>query len=460
MRNAPRRLLWMGIWLVLGSLPLCPPSFLGLHPHDLARLAQILLLAMAVCCAVLLPNRTVHVGYARLIALLGGGALAVAAAPHIEWAVREWLLAVSLCAMAGVIARSPLKTVKGLISGVAFAFGAYGLGVLVLLSIVGMQDPANLRADAIPGYGNHRFFNHVQTVLLPIIALGAYQTRTQVGRLLLWMCSAAHIALLLFTGGRATMLSLVVGGALALWASASLRRASTPIGAAVLAGAVLYGGLLVLLPASLGAASAEPLTQRLATVHTVASRWDAWQLAWRDAVAHPWLGIGPMHFAAHAESPIAHPHNLFLQLLSEWGAPFTAAAIILMCRGMYALVDQVRSGPSADGMMGPLLAWGCSAAFLDAFFSGNAVMPNSQVAISMCCGAAGAWYGEQRVERMSWRVQRPVSVVVLLGTIWLTAVSIGEALNLDEHLEAARGLARLPFGDAYDPPRFWSNGRF
>ncbi|MBN0274093.1 O-antigen ligase domain-containing protein, partial [Pseudomonas aeruginosa] len=41
--------------------------------------------------------------------------------------------------------------------------------------------------------------------------------------------------------------------------------------------------------------------------------------AWGMFVAHPLLGVGPMHFSAVPNSVGAHPHQMLLQWFAEWG---------------------------------------------------------------------------------------------------------------------------------------------
>jgi putative inorganic carbon (HCO3(-)) transporter len=39
------------------------------------------------------------------------------------------------------------------------------------------------------------------------------------------------------------------------------------------------------------------------------------------SIAHPFLGVGPMHFALYREAGSTKPHNFILLILSEWGIP-------------------------------------------------------------------------------------------------------------------------------------------
>lgn len=62
-----------------------------------------------------------------------------------------------------------------------------------------------------------------------------------------------------------------------------------------------------------------------------------WQQAWELIQAHTLLGVGPLHFAAHANHIASSPHNFPLQIATEWGLP---ASIILMGLLGYHLLER------------------------------------------------------------------------------------------------------------------------
>jgi O-antigen ligase len=81
---------------------------------------------------------------------------------------------------------------------------------------------------------------------------------------------------------------------------------------------------------ALGLAAGQPLWERLSNSATVAERVQIWQ-ATSHLVADQWLfGVGPGRFfwhyprywlgGAHSDPNLLHPHNLWLELLAEWGA--------------------------------------------------------------------------------------------------------------------------------------------
>jgi putative inorganic carbon (HCO3(-)) transporter len=147
------------------------------------------------------------------------------------------------------------------------------------------------------------------------------------------------------TGGVALLMSLsrgalvgVLGGMLVLgWLR--LRRGGTLV-AAVVGAAVLVLGLQTLhvLPSAVDArltqiwtyvgwfdvSQVTPTPQNWAIIERMAH----WQAAWNMYVAHPFLGVGPGHYAeAYPDyrvnnfwlDPLGHAHNLYLNLMAELG---------------------------------------------------------------------------------------------------------------------------------------------
>lgn len=165
-------------------------------------------------------------------------------------------------------------------------------------------------------------------------------------------------------GGNGLGPLLVYGGILALGRASQPQPLSTRLEALLLAAAMLvspvalgvrnaaWGGLagaVLLLPvtglvpvvvvagAVAVALAVEPELwgrfMRLADLASEEARLGVWQSALAMIRDHPWLGVGPNHFAtvhpAYALPQSAHlqdPHSIYLRIASEWGLP--AAAVL------------------------------------------------------------------------------------------------------------------------------------
>jgi O-antigen ligase len=109
---------------------------------------------------------------------------------------------------------------------------------------------------------------------------------------------------------------------------------------------------------------------------------------------NPFFGMGPMHFAS-MQNMIdsipwsAHPHNFYLQILTEWGIiAFLALAVLLFMAGKMVIRNFsgiVRNSPNRIIYIS--ITWSMAAALIHAFVSGVMVTPMSQVWFILI----GAW---------------------------------------------------------------------
>lgn len=179
----------------------------------------------------------------------------------------------------------------------------------------------------------------------------------------------------------------------------------------------------------------------------------------------PWLGIGPMHYAHYPNLKAAHPHNIYLQTAAEWGLPMLLLVIGLGVSALRNLALAIRRCPQAqqrDCGVGLFLA--CIAIAVDGLFSGNFVMPVSQVWIAFTFGWALAWVARQRTTEPGVRVegggkislQRVAVLGLLVSQLWLAWSVWPEARHLDEHVKQV--MDQAPNTKMH--PRFWWHGWF
>lgn len=151
---------------------------------------------------------------------------------------------------------------------------------------------------------------------------------------------------------------------------------------------------------------------------------------WSDAMHlmmnHPWMGAGPMMTALDSVSKIsAHPHNFVLQLLAEWGIPFT---LILAAGGIFGMIKWTALVRSSSIDRTPLalpIAASLSAGVVAGLFDGLIVMPVSLVYMTLVLSAcAGLWRTftpqEQRRRIPRWAIPvflAPAIFVAVFSTI-------------------------------------------
>lgn len=439
----------------------------GLGGHDLAR-AGLQLLGLICALLLLVTSASARRSQWGPRAMLGAAALAVlaiasslhAAVPTM--AARELALFVGLAGVAASVARqADVRDLPCIL--VAAASALYVALVLLVYTLSFMGGQGIDRSELFIGYDNYRFYNHVQTVALPLCVLAATVLPSPgLARRLAWIASAGGFALLLAVAGRATLLGIALAALLTatLYGRAAARLLLNLL-RALLLGLILFVSFFVLLPWLSGVPPAFSEAYYGSRLGSVDARLYLWQLALAQIGQAPWLGVGPMHYAHFPNPEAAHPHNVYLQVAAEWGVPALLVLLSLAAMALTRLHRAIRrsqEGPTRDVGMGLMMT--SLAVAVDGLFSGNFVMPVSQVWIAFAFGWAWAWWRAQTASTTTAQVgpwpSRALLGAMLLSQVWLLWSAWPELLALQEHLRQAR--ERVPNG--WTNPRFWSHGWF
>jgi O-antigen ligase len=455
-------------------------GFLWSSGHDDQRLVELVLLA------VLAPFLLARNGAAEQIAALSRparwclgaffvlGAASALTALSLRHAMYEWsmllllLLAASL--LAAELGRAGASGLQTVLHCVGAACILYSLRILLVYAVAlanGFQIDMH---DLATGFSNARFFNHTQTVLLPLIVLLYLQAPKGQALRPVWFALAAFWwAFLFLSEARATILALGTGCAVAF----VIRRAHAgrflkAMALTASAGAVVYALAFILLPMLAGLQpynAAMNVLQRTAADPT-SRRSLLWELASNLIAAHPWLGVGPQHFAHHGATLGwgAHPHNFVLQIGAEWGVPALLCLLGVIGIGMRALARSGARIAPADLVrqqtLAVLLATG-AAILVDGLFSGVIVMPQSQMAIVLYLGCAAGWVRslETGVAPQSTRPLRWLTAGLAASALCGLALAVGP--DVARH---ARHEPLTPSEQAVNPaghwPRTWEAGYF
>ena len=464
-----------GLAVGLFAMPWVLPGWLGglglHHVHDLARAWQV---ACAAACALAMAPalRQARVpGLFWIFALAGLASIAAAAQPM--WAAREAAQYAGLVAIAVVAARGLGTEAWG--AAAAGGTALYAAVVLLLAGANAATGTAMDPEDLFIGYANHRFYNHVQTVAIVWSAIVALTSTHRALRLVAAGGVVMSLALLALGGGRATALALLAGAIGTRWllgpAANGLLR---PAAKAAVAGLLLWGLLVIAVPAWMGVAAPPNADHELSRLTSDQSRLALWAQALQVWVAHPWLGVGPMHLAHAFNGTAAHPHQLLLQWLAEWGLIATGAVVGLALLAGRALLAEARRSavapaasarrtPDPRSLTGAGLVWLWIAVAVDAGLSGNLVMPMSQIWIACAAGWTWRWVeqGRQRRHEIAPPASAAVARTALL--VILVALPVGLAVDVARTwptLEQQLAQAATDFRSWRLHPRFWSHGWF
>lgn len=461
---------WTAVASYLLLVPLAAVIVDRIGGHDLSRIAQ---LALGLTCALTLlpgPGAGAARWSIRQMAMaslcVGLAMLSTLQATVPAMAARELALFAGMAAVAWVVARQddPID-VPARVASAASAAYVVVISMLVIAGYFAGQ-PLN-RAEIFVGYDNYRFFNHVQTAALPLSVLAATVAPPRSWhRVVAWFAATGGFALLFATVGRGTLVGVFIG-ALVIVAMFGAKALPTlrNLGVAAGGGLLAYGALFWLLPLLLGAPRGLADGYYDARVGSIEMRLFLWRIALSYIEQSPWLGIGPMHYAHHPTGDAAHPHNIYLQIAAEWGIPMLVVLLWLFAWLMRRLALAVRRcvDPRERNCGIGLVLAGVAIA-VDGLFSGNFVMPVSQVWIAFAVGWAFAWVSAQeRVEapppaRMQpfWNASRLAAVALLMSQLWLASSIWPEVRDLDAVVKQT--MDRVP--TATMNPRFWSHGWF
>jgi O-antigen ligase len=309
-------------------------------------------------------------------------------------------------------------------------------------------------------FANVRFFSQYQAYTLFLVVLPMSMVQFGKGwRLLFFLVAANFWALHWMVGTRAAWLGFFVALAVVLAFMPAGRLAWLRWhAAAMLAGGLVYLAFSTFIDARGDTAPVPGMTSIVQrNDDSINERLVLARIAVGAVKNHPLFGVGPGQFGRQPY-PVnaAHPHNVPLQLLSEYGLVAGAAGVwLLILLGVFAVKTLRISPPGAGDAVGVTIVAALLMGLTDSLFSGNLTMPQSQV---LCCVLAG-WIAGRSIpaSRPFYTAGRPYRTQKLaIVAAALIAVTITTVLGL-EYLPLARDLpVWLPRWN----PHFWQYGRF
>ena len=401
-------------WLTLAlAYVLLAPNFdfaRELSWHDSQRIAQIGLLA-AVSVGVLVPTcgrRTLEIWSQlprwirfALGAALMLGLISASLAMFPRWALLEWshlvLIGVLTIAVAAECRQPNAVRDQFLILAfyaVALLSTVKATAVYFSMLIAGPDyGMAFTVEDLFTGFSNIRFPGHLQTMLLPFVVLPVlWWGRTPARRFLMFVVPALWWTLTIASGTRGSWVALLIGAVTAFVFGGTTGRQwlRWQIGG-LICGAVCYVVFILWVPGLISQPTA--LMHRGADIISLRGRDVIWQICQALIAQDPWLGIGPMHYANGLSDLAAHPHNIVLQFMVEWGIPAAFALSLVFAAGGLAWARYVgrltaACQPDRNSITMVALLAAITGAAAQAMVDGNFVMPVSQILLALLCGWA------------------------------------------------------------------------
>lgn len=392
--------LWSFLLLALTLDPFGAPSW-----HDSHRLLQLLaLLLIAVLSLRVVPDTEQRLNFSWSSGWMPAGAFALGLVSVLlsawpRWALLEWSMTVALFMTAVIVAtefrRDPAASGRHTVAVFYAAALLYALksllAYLLMFSVGADYGMAFDVQELFPGFSNVRFFGHVQTLLLPFLVLPALWWAKSPLQRVAWMLVPAVWWMLVITSGtRGSWVAMAIGaatvcvfarGAVIPWLKLQL------LGFA--AGLLLYVLLVLGLPELLDKPAL--YLHRNADLVSLRGRELLWGLSADWIAIHPWLGLGPMHFAQRLTEIGAHPHNAVLQWMVEWGVPAALLLTAFLATAGLRFAAWVRSHQAMDAAAATMpvaLLAALTGAAAQAMVDGVLVMPISQLLLVLLAGWA------------------------------------------------------------------------
>lgn len=108
-----------------------------------------------------------------------------------------------------------------------------------------------------------------------------------------------------------------------------------------------------------------------------------WEKSISMVIERPFFGFGPMHFANMPDVIASHPHQLFLQILSEWGILFSLIFLYFLLKVIYLIVKELISFERIKGENSRIiyvcLSASIIASLMQSMVDGVFVMPYTEI---------------------------------------------------------------------------------
>lgn len=391
----------------------------------------------------------------------GLGLLSAATSTYPRFAILEWatlLLLVQLALLLAVQSRRAgqrfdrwaLWLVVSLATVIALKIIA---GYLAAVLAMGHVDTILLFAGT---FSNRRFFGQVASLAVPLLAYPLLKDDLpRAGRGGLFALLTLWWVLIFASGTRGTWVALGLAAlAVALLAWQASKTWFRLQGWAAISGALLFWIMFSLVPDWLrGSAVVE---NRFIDLATLSGRAQLWDIAWTRLMAHPWLGIGPMHFAAIHNKFGAHPHNALLQLAVEWGIPAAIGLAVPVAWGLVRMLSALRRAAAPSSPLLVCLTASLMAGVAQSMVDGMIVVPYTQIWLVLVAGWAFGVCSRNPVgspESVGWPVRLGVPAFTLLALVFLLKGVYPEILNRTDVTPLFTNI-RHPL----ITPRYWAVG--
>jgi O-antigen ligase len=313
-------------------------------------------------------------------------------------------------------------------------------------------------------FANVRFFSQYQAYALLLIPLAAaLPGMSRPWRIAVYFIAANFWALQWMIGSRSVWIGALMGATAVLALTRRGRIAWLGQQAMlIVSGALIY----VLFSQVVASAPGANPVPGISAVAEFGSQSDTDRMVMASTSlkmlgAHPLLGIGPGQWGLNqAVVKNAHPHNSPLQLLSEYGLLGGGAGVGLVILLLLLAVNALRAQKHLQTHQGtdPVTVSLCAAlvmGLVDSLFSGNLIMPHSQILLCVIAGwlvgRTQATAAQNESSPGGWRFEKQALIGIGILAMCTTAILAFE------YVDAVKS---MPGNLQLRHPHFWQYGRF
>lgn len=425
---------------------------LGLDWHDQQRVGELIFVGVALFLFLVKSGCRSCISGGSLIIVFALGLVSVAFSEYPMWAAREWgryfgLLAVVL--VLGELGRDIWVRQSVLYAAALIAFVLAGMFfIYYCVALIGSINNIN-PSVLLYGFDNPRFLGQFQVLLFPLlVAIFHFFWRSGFSLLAIavLVVGIAHWCIAWALGGRGVWLGFILANtALLILTRSSWFFVRLQLLAAVLGG-LLFLMLFVVVPEYFGIE-----VRGLDGLRTgLSAREKIWSIAWNMAVENPFFGVGPLHFSAVWNHIAAHPHQVVLQWIAEWGFPATFLAISVLLRGMWRGASLIRLNEPADPL--DLALWsGLLAGLILGQVDGVFVMPYSEGWMAVLAGLAlSRWSEGTKTVNWWWGGGKIFGLLALLIVLYQLFVDVPDLKRMQMQFYETNSIG--------SPPRLWGQG--
>lgn len=305
------------------------------------------------------------------------------------------------------------------------------------------------------GFSNVRSFNQYQLWGLGILCLPFFNHNLRkITRIYLHIGLTGWWVLLFYSASRGVLLAWLVGMLVIAviyqknaWPFLRLQLTQ------IVTGFICYSILFKMIPALFQ----HQLVTGTVIRETTEDRIGLWVNAIALVKEFPFFGAGPMHFAWYSQSN-AHPHNSILQLVSEFGIPFTLLILIVTAYGLASWLKKfnpsyLNNQPRHDVSLTVILFFTLIINAAYSMVDGVIVTPISQVLMFTVIGLAIAHFNyadvtqARNISLVNPKLRPMIAGFVLIAMVFSTLPELTRGLSGNE-----KGFS---MGYTAAGPRFW-----